>query len=294
MNKKKWWNRWVFTQYRLSIIKRNPYKEVLQLKLSSGRVILLFATLIVVFIILITVLIAFTDLREYIPGYLGKDIRYMMIENRLKLDSIEEELEKRNRYLLSLRYALHGESEDEIKADTLVAEVKEDTIDSEVRIRLRMSDVEKEFREYMEAQERFNLSVSSIQTNANKPLSELRFFPPVEGFVVHPFDLINNHYGIDIVGESEAEVRAVMDGVVLMAEWTLNSGYTLVIQHKDNFISIYGHNSVLIKHKGDSVLAGELIAIVGNTGEMSSGPHLHFELWRRGVPLDPQKFITFK
>lgn len=79
-----------------------------------------------------------------------------------------------------------------------------------------------------------------------------------------------------------------------MAEWTLNSGYTLVIQHKDNFISIYGHNSVLIKHKGDSVLAGELIAIVGNTGEMSSGPHLHFELWRRGVPLDPQKFITFK
>ena len=120
------------------------------------------------------------------------------------------------------------------------------------------------------------------------------FFPPVEGIVTQSFDEKKRHYGTDIVAKANAKVAAVLDGVVIFTDWTVKTGYVIQVQHTNDLISVYKHNSILLKKQGDYVRAGEVLGVVGNTGEESSGPHLHFELWRAGNPLNPENFIKFK
>ena len=146
------------------------------------------------------------------------------------------------------------------------------------------------FRAEIEERERFNLGFDIKQQTKDY----YHFFPPVDGMITQRFDEKCRHYGVDVVAKANAKVASVLDGVVVFTDWTIKTGYVIQVQHANNLLSIYKHNSSLLKKQGEHVRAGEVLGVVGNTGEESSGPHLHFELWRAGNPLNPEDFIKFK
>ena len=278
------WDRLKY-KYKLSVINETSYEEVFNFRLSQLHVLTALSVLAVILVVLTILLIAFTGLREFIPGYPDGNMRQMIAQNALRVDSLENELLKRDRFFKSIRLVLNGgdtTSLERSREDT--ARYRNDTI------RFQISEQENEFRAAIEERERFNLSLGMKEQNHDY----YHFFPPVEGIVTQSFDEKKRHYGTDIVAKAIAKVAAVLDGVVIFTDWTVKTGYVIQVQHTNDLISVYKHNSILLKKQGDYVRAGEVLGVVGNTGEESSGPHLHFELWRAGNPLNPENFIKFK
>ena len=278
------WDRLKY-KYKLSVINETSYEEVFNFRLSQLHVLTALSVLAVILVVLTILLIAFTGLREFIPGYPDGNMRQMIAQNALRVDSLENELLKRDRFFKSIRLVLNGgdtTSLERSREDT--ARYRNDTI------RFQISEQENEFRAAIEESERFNLSLGMKEQNHDY----YHFFPPVEGIVTQSFDEKKRHYGTDIVAKANAKVAAVLDGVVIFTDWTVKTGYVIQVQHTNDLISVYKHNSILLKKQGDYVRAGEVLGVVGNTGEESSGPHLHFELWRAGNPLNPENFIKFK
>ena len=276
------WDRLKY-KYKLSVINETSYEEVFNFRLSQLHVLTALSVLAVILVVLTILLIAFTDLREFIPGYPDGNMRQMIAQNALRVDSLENELLKRDRFFKSIRLVLNGgdtTSLERSREDT--ARYRNDTI------RFQISEQENEFRAAIEERERFNLSLGMKEQNHDY----YHFFPPVEGIVTQSFDEKKRHYGTDIVAKANAKVAAVL--VVIFTDWTVKTGYVIQVQHTNDLISVYKHNSILLKKQGDYVRAGEVLGVVGNTGEESSGPHLHFELWRAGNPLNPENFIKFK
>ena len=278
------WDRLKY-KYKLSVINETSYEEVFNFRLSQLHVLTALSVLAVILVVLTILLIAFTDLREFIPGYPDGNMRQMIAQNALRVDSLENELLKIDRFFKSIRLVLNGgdtTSLERSREDT--ARYRNDTI------RFQISEQENEFRAAIEERERFNLSLGMKEQNHDY----YHFFPPVEGIVTQSFNEKKRHYGTDIVAKANAKVAAVLDGVVIFTDWTVKTGYVIQVQHTNDLISVYKHNSILLKKQGDYVRAGEVLGVVGNTGEESSGPHLHFELWRAGNPLNPENFIKFK
>lgn len=277
------WDRLKY-KYKLSVINETSYEEVFNFRLSQLHVLMALSVLSVVLVTLTILLIAFTGLREFIPGYPDGNMRQMIAENAIRVDSLEDELVKRDNFMRSLQIMLSGGD------TTALTRVRDDSLRTYDTIQFAISAQESDFRAEMEERERFNLSVGLKEQNRDY----YHFFPPVEGIVTRSFDENIRHYGTDIVAKANAKVAAVLDGVVIFTDWTVKTGYVLQIQHANNLVSVYKHNSTLLKKQGDYVRAGEVIGVVGNTGEESSGPHLHFELWRAGNPLNPENFMKFK
>lgn len=282
--KVKLWDRLKY-KYKLSILNETSYEVVFNMKLSQLHVLMALSVISVVLVGLTILLIAFTGLKEFIPGFPNGNMRRGLTENALRVDSLETELMRRERYLNSLLVVLRGEEAIPVQERNDSARSNYDTI------QFNISPQEHEFRAEVEEQERFNLSVDRKKAENH---GYYHFFVPVEGFVSRSFDENTGHFGTDLVAKADANVASVLDGVVIFTDWTLKTGYVIQVQHADNLISIYKHNSTLLKKQGDYVRAGEVIAVVGNTGEETSGPHLHFELWRAGNPLNPEHFIKFK
>lgn len=278
------WDRLKY-KYKLSVINETSYEEVFNFRLSQLHVLTALSVLAVILVVLTILLIAFTDLREFIPGYPDGNMRQMIAQNALRVDSLENELLKRDRFFKSIRLVLNGGDTTSLERSRKDTErYRNDTI------RFQISEQENEFRAAIEERERFNLSLGMKEQNHDY----YHFFPPVEGIVTQSFDEKKRHYGTDIVAKANAKVAAVLDGVVIFTDWTVKTGYVIQVQHTNDLISVYKHNSILLKKQGDYVRAGEVLGVVGNTGEESSGPHLHFELWRAGNPLNPENFIKFK
>mgnify|MGYP001078987229 FL=1 len=274
------WDRLKY-KYKLSVINETSYEEVFNFRLSQLHVLTALSVLAVILVVLTILLIAFTGLREFIPGYPDGNMRQMIAQNALRVDSLENELLKRDRFFKSIRLVLNGgdtTSLERSREDT--ARYRNDTI------RFQISEQENEFRAAIEERERFNLSLGMKEQNHDY----YHFFPPVEGIVTQSFDEKKRHYGTDIVAKANAKVAAVLDGVVIFTDWTVKTGYVIQVQHTNDLISVYKHNSILLKKQGDYVRAGEVLGVVGNTGEESSGPHLHFELWRGGALPQPGEF----
>lgn len=278
------WDRLKY-KYKLSIFNETSFEEIFCMRLSQLNVLVVLSVLAVVLVTLTTWLIAFTGLREFIPGYPDGNMRRLITENAFRVDSLEAEVFKRERFISSLQVVLNG-------GETEVLEVKGDSVKNKYdTITFNISPQESDFRASMEEQERFNLSFERKQNQNNE---YYHFFAPIEGIVTRSFDEKKGHFGTDVVAKSNAKVSTVLDGVVIFTDWTIKTGYVIQVQHANNLVSIYKHNSTLLKKQGDYVRAGEVIAVVGNTGEETTGAHLHFELWRAGNPLNPENFIKFK
>jgi len=272
-------------KYRLIIYNDDTFEEVWFLRLSRLNVFSIVGSVLIFLIAGVTLLIAFTPIREFIPGYPDGNMRRNIINNVYKLDSLENELEMRDRYFASINQIIRGGIPESY-------ENSQDTTASYDDIVFTTSEHDSILRRQIEQEEIYNLSVSH-KSSEKTDFSSIHFFPPVKGLVTNSFNQNINHFGTDIVAASNKVVVAALDGVITMATWTLETGYVIQIQHENNIISIYKHNSELLKKVGNHVTAGEAIAIIGNSGELTSGPHLHFELWHNGTPLDPEDYVAF-
>lgn len=272
-------------KYRFVILNDDTFEEKLSFRLSRLNVYTVFGVGSLFLIALVTVLIAFTPLREFIPGYTDVNLRKTGIENTIKIDSLENILRQKEQYLDNINRIIQGEPL--IYNDTVV-------VDSNLNYKNIVNEKIPEdslLRVMIETEEKYNLFKSAGRTPSS--ISSLIFFNPIKGIVTEQFNQKKLHFGVDLVAPKNEVIKATLDGTVIFAEWTSETGYVIQIQHSNDLISIYKHNSVLHKKQGDKVKAGDVIAIVGNTGELSSGPHLHFELWYNGIPLNPQEYILF-
>ncbi len=270
-------------KYRLIIYNDTTFQSVWSMKLSRLKVFTVTSLLSAIIVILVILLIATTGLREYIPGYPKAEYRQMLIHNALKVDSLENELAKRDKFFSGIKAIISGE----VPEDNM--ETNADIKPGEIAIQEYNHD--SVFQDKLLAEQ---LSLSIQNNNNKKPgLNQMHFFVPVKGVVSNQFDSGTDHLGVDLVSNPNAIISAVLRGTVVFSGWTLETGYVIYIQHESDLISVYKHNAELLKNTGDKVKAGEAIAIIGNTGELSTGPHLHFELWHNGNALNPEQYIDF-
>lgn len=271
-------------KYRLVVLNDDTFEEKLSLKLSRLNVFLLTGFLVIFLIGSTTLLIAFTPLREYIPGYSSTGLKKQAYSLALTSDSLEQQLNYNKRYLLNLKNIIEGRTPLDFSDTSITDSVVEAQLEQGV------SKSDSLLRSYVENEERFNVA-SQIESSTS-PVS-VNFFTPIKGLVSQGFNAKTGHLGIDVVANENEVIYAAQNGVVIFAEWTAETGNVLIIQHNNAFISSYKHNSSLLKNQGELVKAGEPVAIIGNTGELTSGPHLHFELWYNGFPLNPENYISF-
>lgn len=292
-------------KYRLVVMNHETLEEKVSIKLSRLNVFVIFITLSLFLIFLTTILIAYTPLREYIPGYASVELKRDVYKLKQRADSLSKDANQKEVYLSNLKKILNDEVIDsEINYQNLEKEEEPKTEKVNANpAALSPSAQDSIFRKEVEGQIKYfgtNISTKAssagnqLASDPKKSLKNLFFFTPVSGYISNVFNPTINHFGIDIVTNNNEPVRAVLDGYVIMAEWTIKTGNVIAIQHSNNLVSVYKHNASLLKRQGARVDAGEAIAIVGNSGNLSSGPHLHFELWYNGIPVDAREFISFK
>ncbi|MCF7559587.1 M23 family metallopeptidase [Sabulilitoribacter multivorans] len=271
-------------KYRLLILNEHTFEERLSFKLTRLNVFVL-SSLVAIFLISFTyLLIAYTPLREYIPGYSSTALKKQATELNYKTDSLQRVLAMNEMYFNSIKQALKG--------DVSAANINKDSIIQAVKLEASAVDLSPSaedslLREKVDKEDKYNLFESATST------TNFVLFPPVNGSISEPYNAKEKHYAVDIVVAKDTPVKATADGIVVFSEWTANTGYVIIIEHSYGLISIYKHNASLTKAQGDLVKAGEVIATAGNTGELTTGPHLHFELWNDGYPINPTNFIDF-
>lgn len=277
----------IFHKYRLVFFNDKTFEEVWHIRVTAFTMLSIAGTLCLLLIFGSMALVMFTPMRELVPGYFSEKTKRELMETVIRLDSVENEIVLRDKYLASLQNTLLGK-------DTISTAAPPPAADHQ-NADLTASEKEEQLRKEVEEAEQFNFSLNN-NNNTNQTrdnISKIHFFIPVKGLVSGKFAPARRHFGIDLVTDPAAVVVATLDGTVTIAEWTLNTGYVIQIQHPGNILSIYRHNANLLKKAGERVTAGEAIAIVGNSGELTTGPHLHFELWYNGSPVNPEEYIVF-
>jgi murein DD-endopeptidase MepM/ murein hydrolase activator NlpD len=283
-NKKKFKQK-LIDKYRLVVLNEDTFEERLSFKLNRLNVFIFGSIFSILLIVGTIFLIAFTPLKEYIPGYSSTKLKKEATQLVYKTDSLEQVLKVNNQYLQNVRELLTGKiSEVNFDKDSAMQMIKLNR-DS---VNLAPSESDLDFRKDVESEDRYSLF------NPAKKTSDVVFFAPLTGTITDRFNIEIKHFAIDIAVEAGTPVKAVADGTVIFAGWTPDTGNVIVLQHAAGFISVYKHNSILHKQEGDIVKSGEVVAASGNTGEFSTGAHLHFELWRDGQPVNPENYIDFE
>ncbi|PHS07682.1 MAG: peptidase M23 [Kordia sp.] len=273
----------LLSKYRLVILNDDTFEEKLSFNLTRLNVFVISGFSIIALIALTTVLIAFTPLREYIPGYSSTSLKNKAHQLVSKADSLEVALLINKKQLNSIRRVLMGNV---FPLDAL-KEINGNETNNEVFISISTSKEDSLLREKVAREDKYNL-LEGEQEKVNFVL-----FPPVKGSISEGFKPEDKHFAVDVVVAVGTAVKSVSDGRVIFAEWTADTGYVIIIEHANKLLSVYKHNSSINKSQGDYVETGEVISFSGATGELTTGPHLHFELWSDGHALDPTNFIAF-
>ncbi len=273
-------------RYRLVILNEDSLEDVWYAVLSRINFMVWIGFIGVILVAIGIVLVSFTPLREYIPGYPDGNVRRLFIINSLQVDSLEQQLNIRDKYIQNIHSILKGnETQSHMNAIDSLPELSNITFET--------STFDSVLKEQFEEDEKYGISTLYKPVKQEFEINKLHFFCPLRGSLTNVFDARGSHYGIDIVSNVNEPILSVLNGTVIMSGWTLETGFIIQVQHQNDLISIYKHNSQLLKKMGDMVSAGEPIAIIGNTGEYTTGPHLHFELWHQGTPLNPSDYIIF-
>jgi len=270
-------------KYRFVVLNEDTFEERFSFKLNRLNVLILTSLFSVLLIGVTAFLIAFTPLKEYIPGYSSYDLKKKATNLVYKVDSLQLKLAVNDVYIQNIQQVLTGKVEN--------ITFNKDSIAKQLRIEdmnFKPNAVDSVFREEVERQDRY-----SVFKKATKK-TDLVFFAPISGKISDVYSAKNKHYAVDIAVEKNSPVKAVADGTVIFTGFTADTGFVIILEHKKGFLSVYKHNSSIHKEQGDRVVSGEAIANSGSTGQLSTGPHLHFELWNDGFPVDPQKYIDFK
>ena len=279
---KSFWKRIRF-KYKLLFFNESTLEEVWSFRLSQLSVFIFIFIFATILISLTSVIIILTPIRNYLPGYLDVEVRKEILQNALRADSLEGKILAQSRYLENLTAILSGT----VSIDSIQGSYSMSHTSSNYDI--PRSEIESTYVKRFEEEEKYNLTA----LNPNPLQTEIFFYKPLNGIISSTFDNEKGHFGIDLASALKESVIATLDGTVIYSGFDPKYGNVITLQHKNDFISIYKHNEILLKEIGDRVVAGEAIAIVGNTGELSTGPHLHFELWHNGVPVNPEEYIAF-
>lgn len=291
--KEKWYHK-LRDKYRLVIFHDETFEEKISFRLSRMNVFVLITSLSVFLIVITSYIIAFTSLREYIPGYTDVNLNRRVYQLQRTADSLEGVFRQKQLYFDNIKRIVEG---GDFSDDSLIAVNERQSRSGATydTIRLVHSEIESELRSEFENSEKYNIQTDpTLIPEARRRASTVAsFFTPVKGTITNKFDPVQRHYGVDVVAKSNEAIKAALEGTVLFADWTVDKGHVIGIQHAGSFVSVYKHNSVLLKREGDFVRAGEPIAIIGESGELSTGPHLHFELWFNSTPVNPEDYISF-
>jgi len=269
-------------KYRLVVLNDETFEEKVSLKLSRLNVFLVLSTIAILLIGTTILFVAFTPLREYIPGYASTELRRTSLKLAHQTDSLQQVLAYNEQYLVNIKNIINGKPVDPIDQDL------SDSVATTGELNPKVSEADSSLRQIVEEEEQFNVG---NRPDAN--LLNLSFIAPVKGLISSSYNKNENHFGVDITAAKNTPIKAAMMGTIVFADWTTEAGYVVLIQHNDDLISAYKHCSALLKKPGDYVQTGEAIAIIGNSGEHTSGPHLHFELWHLGNPVNPENYIAF-
>ncbi|NDV64771.1 M23 family metallopeptidase [Bacteroides sp. 224] len=279
---KAFWHNFKF-KYKISILNENTLEEVAGLRVSklNGLSVLLTAV-ILIFFIAASILI-FTPLRNYLPGYMNSKLRAQVVDNALKADSLKLLVDRQNLYIMNVQDVFRGiVRPDSTGTMEELTTIREDEL-------MERTEREEAFRRQYEEAEKYNLTTINLQAEA----AGLLFYTPTQGVISSQYDVDSKHFGIDIAASPNESVLSILDGVVIISAYTAETGYVIGIQHSQEFVSFYKHCGALLKQQGEQVKAGEVIALVGNTGTLTTGSHLHFELWHKEKAINPESFIVF-
>ena len=277
--------RFLGKRYRLVILNDATFGEKVSIRLTPYGIIIGALAITIVMTSFVISLVAFTSLREYIPGYGDIAERKQILELNLKADSLEQALGSHGVYLDAVLKAV------EEKVETKTAKPKKDTTGKFAKVNTKASATDIQFRE--EYEQNKNNTPNNLVKLKYVGLTEAVFFTPVKGIVTESFNITEEHFGVDIVTKPNETIKSTLDGTIIFTGFSAADGNVVQVQHTNNLISMYKHCSSFLKITGNRVKAGEVIAIVGNSGEKSNGPHLHFELWFNGSPINPQEFVAF-
>ncbi len=288
MAPKKTLSNWLTNRYLIIIRNEENFAEKKTIKSNIARGVLILA---IAFLITlgISVYIVTVVLEEWLdPRYAMSQSNKELVDLTMRIDSLESEVILKDQYLNNIRLIVGGD----VKAMQEMSDnfTEGSMIPQGVGVQEHLPPIDSQFRAEYENE---GISLVSYAENRSTEFREFLLFTPIEGLVTDGFNPKEDHFGVDIVAKENEPVKCAADGVVIISSWTLDTGYVIGIQHRGNLISMYKHNSELFKNVGNFVSAGEIIAVIGNTGELTSGPHLHFELWQNGNPVNPQEFITF-
>ena len=270
--------------YKVVVSSEDTFEERLSFSTNKFNVFLVLSLYSIILIAFTISVVFFTQIREMVPGYSSSDLLTKAIYLTKKTDSLENELELNNTFYKSIENVLSGKTEQIIYKDTLALSNEKDNIDFQAVLTNAEDSI---LRKYVEEEDKFNLTKNELV------IENKMFVSPVKGQITQKFDPLNNHFALDILVDTGTPVKSILEGKVIFSEWSVDTGHVLIIDHGDNIISVYKHNSKVLKTQNNFVKAGEVIAYSGNQGTLSTGPHLHFELWKNGTPINPEPLFNF-
>ncbi len=287
MRARKTLSSWLTNRYLLIIRNEENFAEKSTFSFTYARVILIAVVFFVIMLFLSLFLVKTLLNQWFDPRYAQMEASRRLAELTVKVDSLALEVESKDRFINNFKRVLSGDTTD-VFMDVEEMQRSAPPVNTEIDVS-EVSPIDSMFRQEFE-----QTDMSLINTSGSyRELREVFLFSPIAGFVSAPYNVKDGHYGVDVVAKKNEPVKCIADGTVIMASWTQDSGYVIAVQHRSNLISVYKHNAELLKKVGNFVNAGEIISIIGNTGDLTDGPHLHFELWLNGNSVNPEEFVTF-
>ena len=275
----------LFNDYKVVVSSEDTFEEKLAFKASKINVFVLMLVYSVILISFTISVVFFTQLRELVPGYSSSDLLNRAIYLTQKTDSLERQIELNNKFYKSIEDVLSGKTDEFIERDNIPID---SSLNEKNLFSISPNSEDSILRNYVDSQDKFNLTKNELV------IENKMFFSPIKGDITQTFNFEENHFAIDIAADIGTPVKSILDGKILFSEWSVDTGHVIIVDHGDNIVSVYKHNSKSLKEQNDFVQAGEVIAYSGNQGSLSSGPHLHFELWKNGTPIDPEPLLNFQ
>ena len=275
----------LFNDYKVVVSSEDTFEEKFSFKASKINVFVLMLVYSVILISFTISIVFFTQLRELVPGYSSSDLLNRAIYLTQKTDSLERQIELNNKFYKSIEDVLSGKTDEFIERDNIPID---SSLNDKNLFSISPNSEDSILRNYVDSQDKFNLTKNELV------IENKMFFSPIKGDITQAFNFEENHFAIDIAADIGTPVKSILDGKILFSEWSVDTGHVIIVDHGDNIISVYKHNSKSLKEQNDFVQAGEVIAYSGNQGSLSSGPHLHFELWKNGTPIDPEPLLNFQ
>ena len=275
----------LFNDYKVVVSSEDTFEEKFAFKASKINVFVLMLVYSVILISFTISIVFFTQLRELVPGYSSSDLLSRAIYLTQKTDSLERQIELNNKFYKSIEDVLSGKTDEFMERDNIPID---SSSNDKNLFSISPNSEDSILRNYVDSQDKFNLTKNELV------IENKMFFSPIKGDITQTFNFEENHFAIDIAADIGTPVKSILDGKILFSEWSVDTGHVIIVDHGDNIVSVYKHNSKSLKEQNDFVQAGEVIAYSGNQGSLSSGPHLHFELWKNGTPIDPEPLLNLQ